>query len=145
MKRGISITSLIVYVALFFVLTTLVTSITNNFTYTSLSDKGSILISEQEMKLHYNLFTSSKASTSFSVVGNTIAFSNGDYYEYDIDKKRVNKNGGFFIDSVENFTVIDESLVTLNEIEDFKALAISVKFEKYDVVSEKQMFFALGE
>lgn len=102
-KKAITITSLVIYVILLFLITTFVVIISNNLNSRLFSERGlSINITELN-KLQYNLFNSSKKSNNVSVLATEIAFLNGDIYDYNSESNVILKNGTVLIDNVTSF------------------------------------------
>lgn len=145
MKRGITIASLAIYVVIFFSLTILATTVTTNFNRNILQEKADIIINEQIIKLQSNLLNSAKDSVSVSKENGIITFSNGDIYYFDSENNNVIKNGGVLLSDAVNFEVIQSSEMTNNIIEEYKAVAVYVEFEKYDVTDNSNIFVCVGD
>ena len=103
-KRGITVTSIIVYVILFFMFTTITTVIASRFNQNLFDDRGAAINVTAINKLEYNLIDSAADSYNISsnVDGNitTIEFTNGDIYIFDLDKNTIYKNGGKLVEFV---------------------------------------------
>ena len=152
MKRsGLTITSMVLYVALFFAFSAFAIAISTNFNYRTLSEKGQMWVNEQYDKLQYNLLNSAKESSDVSNISGKIVFSNNDEYEYDGKKKRVLKNGGIIAMDVEKFNVIldksdlDSSIKYPQNIdESVSNIAIDINLKKYGNEKVSQLFITTG-
>lgn len=158
-KKGITLVSIVVYVALFFGFMTFATIISTNMNYTSLSYKGKILNIENFKKLEQNMINSAKSSTSVDDIGGNIVFSNNDEYEYNSDKKAILKNGGVLISNVTDFKVI--TVDKLNNVPEYflrkengeyanidttkDYICLEISFEKYGVQTTSQLFVTVGD
>ena len=145
MRKGITITSLIIYVILFFTLTILATSISTNFNRNTLQEKATIDINENIIKLQSNMLDSGKNSLNISTNNNTIIFSNGDIYKLDTDRNAILKNNGVLCENVKKFEIIDINTITENEIQDSKLVALKVEFEKFDITYSRQIVISAGD
>lgn len=151
-KRGLTLTSMAIYVALFFVFTVFVIAMSTNMNYKAMDEKAKIYIYEQFDKLQYNILSSAKASTSVDEIYGRIIFNNNDEYSYDSDKKIILKNGGILFKNVEKFEVITEDKLT-NVNENFsqnidskiQSVCIEVTFKKYKKDITKQIYVTLGD
>ncbi len=145
-KKGITVVTIVIYVVIFFALTTFAVAISNNLNYKMLEEKGNIYINENYSKLVYNLYTSAKNSKYIDNISSKIVFSNNDEYYYDSDKKAIYKNGGILVDSVEKFEKIDPTSITDNTLVDSsKYICYSVSFLKYGETLEDSIFVVVGE
>ena len=145
MKKGITITSLVIYVVLFFGFTIITTSVSTNFNRNILQEKANININENILKIQSNLLNSSKKSTTITSSNNEIIFSNGDIYKLDKNRKVILKNEGVLCDFVSNLEILDNSEVTTNIIEDSKMIAINVTFEKFDITNSRKIVISAGD
>lgn len=145
MKKGITITSLVIYVVLFFGFTIITTSVSTNFNRNILQEKANININENTLKIQSNLLNSSKKSTTITSSNNEIIFSNGDIYKLDKNRKVILKNEGVLCDFVSNLEILDNSEVTTNIIEDSKMIAINVTFEKFDITNSRKIVISAGD
>ena len=145
MRKGITITSLVIYVVMFFGLTILATSVTTNFNRNILQEKAIIEINENLIKIQSNLLISSKNSTFITSNNNIITFSNGDIYSFDESKKTLLKNNGVLCENVNSFKVIENSKITENNIDDIKFVATEISFEKFDVTETRNIFVSAGD
>lgn len=100
-KRGITVTSIVLYVILFFLFTSVTTVISSRFNKNLFNDRGNAINVTAINKLEYNLLNSANNSYMASKVVNgnktTITFSNSDTYVFDLDDKVIYKNGGKLI------------------------------------------------
>lgn len=150
-KSGISMTSMVLYVSLFFAFSTFAIAISSNFNYKTLSEKGNMWVNEQFDKLQYNLIKSAKESTDVSNIAGKIVFSNNDEYEFDASKNRILKNGGIIAMDVEIFEIINAS--DINSKNDFSAnldneltnIAINIKLSKYGNEKTTKFFITAGD
>ena len=145
MKKGITITSLVIYVVLFFGFTIITTSVSTNFNRNILQEKANININENTLKIQSNLLNSSKKSITITSSNNEIIFSNGDIYKLDKNRKVILKNEGVLCDFVSNLEILDNSEVTTNIIEDSKMIAINVTFEKFDITNSRKIVISAGD
>ena len=145
MKKGITITSLVIYVVLFFGFTILASSISTNFNRNILNEKASININENILKFQSNLLNSSKKSISVTTMNNNIIFSNGDVYKLDENRNVLLKNDGVLCDNVKSLEILDNSTVTTNIIEDSKMVALKVTFEKFDINYSSKIVITAGD
>lgn len=97
-KKGITVTSIVVYVILFFAFTTTITTISSRFNSSLFDDRGKAINVTAINKLEYNLLDSAKNSHNlvYSVNGQnvTLEFSNLDVYVFNLTDNVVYKNGG---------------------------------------------------
>ena len=123
-KSGITVTSIVVYVILFFIFTTATTVISSRFNESLFDDRGRAINITAINKLQYNLLNS--ANNSYIVEGvvdgnkTTLTFSNSDIYIFDLDSKMVYKNGGKLVKYVKDCDVklLDDVVnidITLNK------------------------------
>lgn len=158
-RKGISLISIVIYVALFFAFMTFATIISTNMNYTSLSYKGQVINVENFAKLQYNMLNSAKTSISVDNIGQSFVFSNDDEYVYDSEKKEILKNDSVLVSNVVSFDIknIDE----LNNVPDSflqkqndkyvnidnskQYVCINVTFEKYGVQTTSQLFVTVGD
>lgn len=152
-KSGLSLTSIIIYVALFFIFTVFAIAMSSNMNYKAMQEKADMYIYEQFDKLQYNLLASAKDSTSADNIYEKIVFSNNDEYLYDSQKKVVLKNGGVLIKNVERFEILQDMNVISNVPQNFgsnidskaKYMCLEITFKKYGVSTTKQIFFTVGD
>lgn len=158
-RKGLSLISIVVYVALFFAFMTFATIMATNMNYTSLSYKGKVINAENFQKLQYNMLNSAKDSTSVNNISDSIIFSNDDEYTYDLNKKAILKNGAKIISDVSAFKVItidelngipdtfltksDNEYVNLDNSKDY--ICINVTLKKYGVETTSQIFVTVGD
>lgn len=150
-KTGLTMTSMVLYVALFFAFSTFAVAMSTNFNYKTLTEKGNMWVNEQFDKLQYNIVHSAKNSNDVSQIGEKIVFSNNDEYVYDVDKKRVLKNGGVIAMDVELFEIIDAKALSYktdfidnldNEVE---SIALKIKLSKYGCEKVSEIFITAGD
>lgn len=158
-KHGLSLMSMVIYVALFFAFMTFATIMATNMNYTSLSYKGKIINSENFQKLQYNMLNSAKNSISVDNISGNIIFSNNDEYIYDTTKKAVLKNGMKIITDVTEFKVIqidelsgipdnfftkeNNEYINLDNSKDY--ICVSVTLEKYGNKMTPQIIAIVGD
>lgn len=124
-KRGITVSSLVLYVVLFFAITTFLSMVYSNMNDTLFNNRGMALNYTMLNKLEYNLTDSALQSVDIVLADNTLTFSNGDKYHYDSAKKMVILNNGVLCTSVSKF----EPTITTGT--DTKKLTINLTFNKY--------------
>ncbi len=124
-KRGITVSSLVLYVVLFFAITTFLSIVYSNMNDTLFNNRGMALNYTMLNKLEYNLTDSALQSVDIVLADNTLTFSNGDKYYYDSAKKMVILNNGVLCTSVSKF----EPTITTGT--DTKKLTINLRFNKY--------------
>lgn len=151
-RSGITLTSIVIYVSLFFVFTVFAVAMSTNMNYKALDEKANIYIHEQFSKLEYNMISSSKSSNAVDNIVGKIVFSNNDEYSYDSNRKVVLKNGGVLVKSVENFRVIDTNKLenvdseTVSNIDnDLEYVCLEITFKKYGKQIVKQLFVTVGD
>ena len=158
-KSGLSLMSMVIYVALFFAFMTFATIIATNMNYTSLAAKGKVVNEENLQKLQFNILNSAKNSVSIDNISSNIVFSNDDEYVYYSSKKAVLKNGtklvtdivSFEVVSIENLTNVPTSFfekqngeyVNLDSSKDY--ICINVSLKKYGVETNSQIFVVAGD
>lgn len=138
-KSGITMTSIMVYVALFFTFTSVAIAISSNMNYRTLSQKGEMIVNEEIQKLQFNLFYSAKRSRFVEKINDRIVFSNNDSYIYDAEKQEIRKNETILLKGISQFEIVEDTMNRKDRI------TIYVKVEKYHQVGEKTLFFTLGE
>lgn len=135
-KRGITVTSIMVYVLLFFAFTTIATVISSRFNKNLFNDRGNAINVTAINKLEYNLIDSASNSYNVDVVANgnnrTLTFSNSDVYVFDNDNNVIYKNGGKLVKFVKESKVkIQEDVIavdlTLNKYTNEVSRSIKVK------------------
>lgn len=145
-------TSMVLYVTLFFAFSAFAIAISTNFNYRTLTEKGSMWVNEQFDKLQYNLLSSASQSQDVSVISGKIIFSNNDEYEFDNKKKVVLKNGGIVAMDVEEFNIVtDPKNVSFfeNFPEDLdrniSSVALEVSLNKYGSEKNSKIFVTAGD
>lgn len=151
-KDGITLTSIVLYVILFFIFSTFAIMMSTNMNYKTLAAKGDIWINEQKSKLEYNLLKSAKSSNRIDCINGKIAFSNGDEYLYDVSSKRVLKNGGVVAMDVENFSIIDiivlkntTNSIISNRDTSIEDLCVEFELKKYGKQKVTQLYITMGD
>ena len=144
-------TSMVIYVALFFAFSAFAIAISSNYNYQTLNEKGNMWINEQYDKLQYNILMSAKKCDTVNVISNKIVFSNNDEYTYDSDKKRLLKNGGIIAMDVEEFTILMNSDISggnsfYNSLDkNLSTVAISITLKKYGNTKKCEFFVTAGD
>lgn len=151
-RSGITLTSIVIYVSLFFVFTVFAVAMSTNMNYRALDEKANIYIHEQFSKFEYNIVSSAKTSNSVDNIVGRVVFSNNDEYSFDSNKKVILKNGGVLVKSVENFRVIDTNKLenvnseTVSNIDnDLEYVCLEITFKKYGKQIVKQLFVTVGD
>ncbi len=136
-------TSIVLYVALFFTFSTFAISISSNMNYSTLAQKGDVWVNEQFDKLQYNLIKSAKASDSVYNIAGKLVFSNNDEYSYDEANKRILKNGGIIAVDINE----DDAIVNGFEIIEANGnnFRINVSFLKYGKIKTSEIFLTVGD
>lgn len=144
LKKGITMTSLVVYILLFTTFTIFVSNISGNLNDELLDDRGQAINYSNLNKLQYNIDNSSFESNSVRIttetaesgeaIKYTISYSNGDTYEYDREKQVIYKNKGILCKNVSEFEAKVED--SINE----QKVTIDIDFNKYlNEVTGKQI------
>jgi hypothetical protein len=151
-KSGMTMASIVLYVALFFIFTVFAISMSTNMNLKALSEKGNVIINEEYQKFEYNLLKSSKNSLSFDIIGEKITFSNNDEYLFDLATNTITKNGGILLRDVTDFKIINVSELSnlpvnyLNNIDkNNKNICLEITIKKYGQEKTFQIFLTLGE
>ena len=151
-KRGLTLTSMAIYVALFFVFTVFVIAMSTNMNYKAMDEKAKIYIYEQFDKMQYNILSSAKSSTNVDTIYGKIVFSNNDEYSYDSNKKVILKNGGVLVRNVEKFDIITEDKIknvsdkfSMNIDSKVQAVCIEIEIQKYKKNITKQIYITVGD
>lgn len=151
-KSGITLTSIVIYVSLFFVFTVFAIAMSTNMNYKAMGEKANIYVYEQFDKFQYNIITSAKNSNFVDNIYNKVVFSNNDEYSYDKDKKVVLKNGGVLVNNVEKFEIIPEEKLTdisdgfsSNIDNSTNSICIEITFKKYGKQIAKQLVVTVGD
>ena len=124
-KRGITLTSLVIYLILFTVFTVFTMNISTNINESLLNDRGEAINYTNLVKFRTNIEISSLNSNNVSYVGNKLVFSNGDEYEYNLSNSSIEKNGGILCNNVSSY---DLNIINRDSV---KELVINVEFNKY--------------
>ena len=118
-KKGITVTSIVVYVILFFMFTTITTVLSSKINGNLFNDRGTSINITAINKLEYNLLDSADEGT-VNDNSTILTFSNNDEYVFDKEKHKIYKNGGELVDFLKDFDIraIDDYLkinITLNK------------------------------
>lgn len=158
-KKGITLVTMVIYVALFFAFMTFASIMSSNMNFTALSNKGKIINEEEFQKLQYNIFNSAKNSTSIDKLYNDIVFSNNDEYLYDDEKKCILLNDIPLVSNVKSFDIVSidklkdvpETFLSIGNGEYTKLdmskdyVCLNITFEKYGVETTNQIFVTSGD
>lgn len=125
-KRGITMTSLSIYVVLLFSMITLAMLVSNSVNDRMFNERGLVINVTNADKLQYNMLNSSSESYTVSAFDTKVAFSNGDTYSFDKDKRVIYKNDMVLVDNVEECVITSESN-TYGKI----YVNMNIKFIKY--------------
>lgn len=137
-------TSIVVYVILFFVFTSIAVAVSSNMNYETLSQKGMIINNKNIQKLQFNLLNSAKLSDQVYNINGKIVFSNNDEYYYDLDKKEIIKNNSVIISNVEAFNLINSDEFVENSIQN-KCISFEITLKKYGNEKKEKMIFSVGD
>ena len=124
-KKGVTLSSLVIYIVLFTSFTIFVTNISSNMNERLLDNRGEAINYSSLNKLQYNIDDSALNSTDVTVTSNSITYSNGDVYTYDSANKIILKNNGVLCQNVQSF------VTSVGTNEDVKRVTIVVGFNKY--------------
>jgi len=138
-RRGITISSLVIYIVLFTSFTIFVSNVSSNMNERLFNSRGEAVIYSNFNKLQYNIDNSSIQSYDVTVTANEINYSNGDSYEYDSENKLILKNGGILCQNVDSFTV------SLEEGVDTKKITMQIVFKKYLSTMERTIISCVEE
>ena len=108
-KSGITMTSLSIYVVLLFSMITLAMLVSNSVNDRMFNERGLVINVTNADKLQYNMLNSSSESYTVSAFDTKVAFSNGDTYSFDKDKRVIYKNDTVLVDNVEECVTTSES------------------------------------
>lgn len=137
-------TSIVVYVILFFVFTSIAVAVSSNMNYEALNQKGKIINNKNIQKLQFNLLNSAKLSDQVYNINGKIVFSNNDEYYYDLDKKEIIKNNSVIISNVEAFNLINSDEFVENSIQN-KCISFEITLKKYGNEKKEKMIFSVGD
>lgn len=143
-KKGITMTSVVIYVILFFIFTSVAITISANMNYEALSEKGDIINNKNIQKLQFNLLNSAKSSNSVFNIEGRVVFSNNDEYYFDNTKGEIVKNNTTLIKNVEKFEIINSSEF-VEDVNNNKCVSIEVTLKKYGNEKNKKMIFSVGD
>lgn len=143
-KKGITMTSIVVYVMLFFIFTSVAITISTNINFEALSEKGNIINNKNIQKLQFNLLNSAKSSSNVYNISGKIVFSNNDEYYFDSTKREILKNDTTIIKDVEKFNIISSSEFVEN-VNENKSVSVEVMLKKYGNEKIEKMIFSVGD
>lgn len=151
-KSGLTLTSMVIYVSLFFLFAVFAVAMSTNMNYKAMDEKAKIYIYEQFDKMQYNILSSAKSSTNVDTIYGKIVFSNNDEYSYDSNKKVILKNGGVLVRNVEKFDIITEDKIknvsdkfSTNIDSKVQAVCIEIEIQKYKKNITKQIYITVGD
>lgn len=124
-KKGITLTSLVIYLALFTIFTVFTMNISTSMNENLLKDRGEAINYTNLNKLKTNIDISSLNSNDVTVEENKITYSNGDEYVYNGNNGTITKNGGIICSNVTSFSL---SVTSENSV---KKISINIGFNKY--------------
>lgn len=139
LKKGITLSSLVIYIVLFSAFTVFVSTTYSSMNDNLLSSRGQAINYSSLNKLQENIENSSVESTNVLVTDDSIAYSNGDTYVYSQDEKCITKNGGVLCTNVDTFEVAKSSIEGITKVD------ITVKFNKYLNELERQIITCVEE
>jgi len=118
-RNGITVTSITVYIMLFFMFTTVTTIISSRFNDNLFKDRGTAINITAINKLEYNLLKSADESYDVEISKDenktTITFSNFDKYVFDNENDIILKNGGKLVEFVTNVAVnIENKIINID-------------------------------
>lgn len=143
-KKGITMTSIVVYVMLFFIFTSVAITISTNMNFEALSEKGNIINNKNIQKLQFNLLNSAKSSSNVYNISGKIVFSNNDEYYFDSTKREILKNDITLVKDVEKFNIISSSEFVEN-VNENKSVSVEVMLKKYGNEKIEKMIFSVGD
>jgi hypothetical protein len=136
-KRGITVSSLVLYVVLFFGLTAFLSTVYSNLNKSLFDNRGIALNYTNLNKLQYNITDSAFKSNDVIVESNSLKYSNGDIYTYNENNDTILLNGGVLCTSVSRFTPI---ITTENGV---KKVEIQLTLNKYLTTVEKTIITSI--
>ena len=136
-KKGITISSLIVYLVLFFLFTSFVVMVSSNINNKVFRDRASVQMQKNAAKTMTFFLNSAKNSADVNEIGNAIVFSNNDEYTY--KENKLFKNDKIILRDLEKY---EYSITDINETK--KIISLKVKFKKYTKELEKTFEFTVG-
>lgn len=137
-------TSIVVYVMLFFIFTSVAITISTNINFEALSEKGNIINNKNIQKLQFNLLNSAKSSSNVYNISGKVVFSNNDEYYFDSTKREILKNDTTLIKDVEKFNIISSSEFVEN-VNENKSVSVEVMLKKYGNEKIEKMIFSVGD
>lgn len=143
-KKGITMTSIVVYVMLFFIFTSVAITISTNINFEALSEKGNIINNKNIQKLQFNLLNSANSSSNVYNISGKVVFSNNDEYYFDSTKREILKNDTTLIKDVEKFNIISSSEFVEN-VNENKSVSVEVMLKKYGNEKIEKMIFSVGD
>ena len=124
-KKGVTLTSLVIYLVLFTIFTVFTMNISTNINESLFNDRGEAINYSNLVKLKANIETSALNSNDVLTLDNKITFSNGDEYQYNENGGNIKKNGGILCTNINSFNV------SILEQNSSKKIDINVGFSKY--------------
>ena len=139
MKKGITVTSLVIYVVSFFTLLTITLSFNTNMTKLNFNKRGLINNYKDVGIVNVNLLKSSKESKEAYKLGDSLVFSNDDEYFWDKNSQKLYKNKKLLCKNVKDFTysINEESNKT-------KKIALFISYNNYNKEERVEMQFSFG-
>lgn len=144
-KSGITMTSMVLYVALFFAFSAFAIAVSTNYNHKTLMEKGNMWINEQFDKLQMNLLSSGRKSTDVSDIGGKIVFSNDD--EYRFENGKIYLNDGVCISDVTNFELVNsvQGYNVPKKDSNMSAVMAKVTLEKYGITKDFELYITAGD
>lgn len=136
-KKGITVSTLIVYVVLFYLFTTFVVMISSNINNKIFLDRGKIQNQRNASKSIAYILNSSKNSSDVNEISSKIVFSNNDEYMY--KDNCLYKNDKIVLRDLEKFEYSIADIAPKK-----KSLNVTLKFKKYTQELEKTYQFIIG-
>ncbi len=136
-KKGVTVSSLIVYVVLFYLFTSFVVMISSNINNKIFSDRANVQMNKDATKTITFFLNSAKNSYDVNEIGGELVFANNDEYTY--KNERLYKNDKLILRDVKNF---EYSITEITPKK--KVISVSVDFEKYTKKLSKTFEFTVG-
>ena len=140
-KRGITLTSIVIYIILFFLFTSFITVLSTRLNKNLFDDRGMAINVNNVNKTEYNLLKSGNESESITITdidsnSKSVSFSNGDTYVFNNDSNSILKNGGILVKNV----IYDASNMTYTD----NLLNVKLTFNKYLNEIERTIKISVG-
>lgn len=136
-KKGITVASLIVYVVLFFLFTSVVVMISSNINNKIFSDRANINNYKNSAKAMTYVLNSAKNSKDATEIDERLVFSNNDEYVY--KNNTLYKNDKVILRDITNF---EYSITDISNNK--KNVNVTFRFKKYTKELEKTYNFIVG-